>query len=37
MANGIGRLIQTDGTKYTGDWVNNNKEGFGLEVWIDSA
>jgi hypothetical protein len=33
--NGKGTFYHADGSKYTGDMVNNRKEGQGVLVWMD--
>jgi hypothetical protein len=35
MRNGRGTRYYIDGSKYVGDWVNDQKEGLGVSIWPD--
>jgi hypothetical protein len=37
MADGIGIYINGDGTKYFGEWKNDQKNGLGVETWLDGS
>ena len=37
LKDGKGKLVQPDGSNYSGEWKNDEWEGFGEEHWSDGA
>jgi len=33
MANGKGTFIDAQGSTYTGDWIDDLQDGYGVETW----
>ncbi len=37
MASGKGKLVDSSGMEYTGDWANDTQHGHGVEKWADGS